>query len=219
MNENNQIFDITQSSGRQQAVSLLAQTQYPSDFQFLLLIDYYLNQKLKTFDDFKEYIQSYHVKKEYKKIESEANPEKSYDELPDEQIRNLMEIKDYHGAGVLIDEKLRIRPSSGYLRVLKIITSLNGKNPAVFPCNEIKAILDSLSCLAKNQQCGILAAAVHNSIVLIMKKIHGIKFSFVCVHENDFRSMDDTTRSILSHLNVPKSIVDEALTLSGGYKS
>ena len=222
MNENKQNFDITQFSGNQQAASLLTQTQYPSDFQTLLLIDYYLDPKLKSFEDFKEYVQSEQVQKEYEKIEAETDAGKSHDALSDKRLKgiiDLIEMKDYHGAGVLIDEKLRTDPVNGSLRILKIISSFNGRNPAIFPCNEIKTSLDALACLAQNQQVGILAGTIHNIIVLTFKQVHGIKFKLIDTKNANRQIMDKTTLSILFNLNAPKSIIYEAINLSGEYKS
>lgn len=221
MNENNQIFDIAQSSGNQQALSLLTQTQYPSDFQSLLMMDYYLDPKLKSFEDFKEYIQSEQVQKEYEKIETETDTKKPYETLSDKRLKeiiDLIEMKDYHGAGVLIDERLRTDPVNSSLRILKIISSFNGRNPAVFPCDEIRTILKTLSGLAQYPQHGIFAATIHNAIVLTFKRVHGIKFKLIDTKNVNHQVMDKTTQSILFNLNVPKSIIYESINLSGEYK-
>jgi hypothetical protein len=116
----------------------------------------------------------------------------------------------------LIDEKLRTKPTSGYLRILKIIASFKGRNPAMLPCNEIRATLDALSALAQNPQCGTLAEAVHNAITLIFKKVHGIKFKTI---DLSCTAMNETDLVILSRLNIHETIINEIISSAGEYKS
>jgi len=182
-------------------------------------MDYYLNPKLKTLDDFKEYIQSEQVKKEYKKIESETNLDEN-DQLSDTyllEIINLVKIKDYCGAERLIDKRLHQNTENVTLRVLKIISSFKGKNPVTFSCSETKAILDSLSCVAMNMQNGALAMTVHSAIALAFEQFHGTKFKCLDMKANDFSNIDETAMSILSLLNIPKFAVNKSINLSEGY--
>ena len=206
--QNNEIAKFADLPGTENALAVLNQTSYSDDIQKLLLMDY-INMGFDDIADFQEYIQSERVREEYEALATEdGSGAISIDQYKD--ITKLLDMKDYYGANALIDKKLSCNPVNGFLRLLKIIASVKGKNPAVLTCNEVKTLLASLSELVQNEECGVSAIAIHNAIVLIFEYVNGVKFKLLSPDDN-FESINEDTVYLINYLNIPKLFIEKTL--------
>ena len=205
---NNDIICFEKLPGTAKVQKLLSEMSYPDDVQRLLLMDY-VNMGFSDVNDFRKYVQSERVREEYEKLSLEDDSMPS-SEKQFKDITELLDRKDYYGVEALINKKISSSPANGFLRLLKIISSLKGKNPAVLSCGEIKIILEALISLSQNEKCGVSAAIIHNAIVLIFKQANGVEFKLMNPINNFDYTLEDTV-FMINYLNIPESIIKKSL--------